>query len=273
MTEYPIFVPYDGGHLATIVTVPEDRPRGLVLLLQGLGAPRAHRYGMWARAARSMAAKGIAVARFDYPDVGDSTGSLPARMDAPPTSEALAVATTVMDATGVEVFGIVGNCLGARTAFEIAAQVDACVSAVSLGSPKGLLHGEGRTAPHRAARRAARKLPKAAKLIRRVVQTDKVKPRLKFVSAVQRSMSRAHVLFLLLHKDGGPALERRIATMASESDKRPGLRTEVQTIDVEGSAIFQLPLKSHQHVIDALVDWMDGTMPEARRTEELVKEG
>ena len=77
MNEHPMFVPWaDGEHLAAMLTVPDAPSRGLVLLLQGLGPPRSHRYQLWTRTARALAERGIASVRMDYPQVGDSTGRI-----------------------------------------------------------------------------------------------------------------------------------------------------------------------------------------------------
>jgi pimeloyl-ACP methyl ester carboxylesterase len=266
VTEFPVFIPFEDRQLATVVTVPDDRPRALVLLLQGLGSPRAHRYGLWTRAARALAEKGIASARFDFPGMGDSTGAVRVRLDRPPAPETIAVAETVMDAIGVNTFGVIGNCVGGRTSFEVAARVDSCISAISLGNPKGILQGEGRAAPHKVAHRVARKVPKVAKLVRRVVKTESIQPRVKFVSRVQETIRTSHVLFLLLHSGSAHAIESRVSALAASSGKKAEFRTEVQTIDVEGSNNFQIPVGSQPAVIDALVQWMDETMPKIEST-------
>jgi hypothetical protein len=59
--DYPIFVPVDGDHLASILTVPDAEPRGLVALFQGGGgAPRSYYNSMWTVAARELAGLGFA---------------------------------------------------------------------------------------------------------------------------------------------------------------------------------------------------------------------
>ena len=78
MTEYPVFVPWRGGHLAAVVALPERPVRGLVVLSTGTGAPRSHRHQVWAVAAERLAAGGFASVRWEYPGLHDSTGSVTA---------------------------------------------------------------------------------------------------------------------------------------------------------------------------------------------------
>lgn len=272
MKEYPVFIPFGSGHLAAIVAVPPGPPRGLVLLLQGLGAPRSHRYGLWTRTGRSLAERGIASVRFDYPEVGDSTGALNATMDHPPVEEGIAVAETVMEALGIDAFGAVGNCMGGTVGFTMAARHEGCVTAVSLGDPKSLLHGQGRSSPQQAKRRAARRLPKVAKMIRPYLsrRNGPPKQRVRFIPIVGEAVRSAHVLFLMLDKDIGPSMRRCVAAIGAVEGRPQGLRTEVRGVEAEGGTILQLPIEAQQKVIDEIVDWMDETLPAASTPAESV---
>src|SRR5439155_9845754 len=49
--EYPVFIPWEGEHLAAVLSVPEGRARALALLPNVPGAPRSHRYQVVALAA------------------------------------------------------------------------------------------------------------------------------------------------------------------------------------------------------------------------------
>lgn len=137
MREFPVFIPYEGDHLAAVVTVPDrERPRGLVLLSNVPGSPRSHRYQLWARAAERLAAIGAASVRWEYAGLDDSTGSSEEMTTlVTPVDQALAVARFVQRALGVEKMVAAGNCLGAQTALTVAAEASDCVGAVCILPP------------------------------------------------------------------------------------------------------------------------------------------
>ncbi|MGQ0670442.1 MAG: alpha/beta fold hydrolase [Actinomycetota bacterium] len=268
MIESPIFVPFEGERLAAIVTIPESTPRALVLMLQGLGATRSHRYGLWARTARSLAERGLASVRMDYPELGDSTGSFPSNMNDPPVKEATAVAGVALDSLGLDAMGIVGNCLGAKTGLAMAARMESCVSVgCNLpSSPKSLLRGAGRTAPHRAARRAGKRFPRIARGVRRVVPTHRIKPRLRFIPEVPEALASTDVLFLYLGQEEasrrfGEAVDGLVADGGSGSSRR----AEVRLIPAGNTSGMLLDLKLQPIVIEHLVGWMDETLPAAAK--------
>lgn len=138
MNEYPIFVPYEGEHLAAVLTVPDGDPRGVALLMCGLGAPRSHRYQMWTRTARRIADSGIAALRMDYVGIGDSTGAVREfRMgdEARSLAEAKAVLDVGVRALGVERVALAGNCLGSRVALALASERPEVVGAAGILPP------------------------------------------------------------------------------------------------------------------------------------------
>ena len=262
--DHPIFVPFDREYLAGVVTTPETEPRGLVLLLQGLGASRSHRYNLWTRIARQLADRGIASVRMDYPELGDSTGAFPGDMNDPPIEEAMAIARTALDALGLEAFGVAGNCLGARVGLELASRMPNCASAVLImpDSVKSILVGEGKTAAHRAAGRVARKTPKLAKIVRRWVHTESIQPRMLFLPEVHRALRHASLLFLWLGRAQiGAHLERGVVDMLEREPDVPSSRARVHTIAATGTSGMRLSLELQPIVIDAIVDWFDETMP------------
>lgn len=74
MTEEAAIVPTSLGPVGAIVTQPEGPPRIGLVLLQGGGDPcRAGVNASWARLARDLAGRGVAVLRFDFAQEGDST--------------------------------------------------------------------------------------------------------------------------------------------------------------------------------------------------------
>jgi len=136
--EYPAFVPFHREHMAAVFTVPDEAPRGLVLLVTGTGAVRSHRFQMWTRTARRLADQGIASVRLDYVGMGDSTGKIldwnwsivPQLLE-----ESAAVLRTGMDVLGLDRVAVAGNCLGSLLALYVAAEVPECVGSVAILTP------------------------------------------------------------------------------------------------------------------------------------------
>src|SRR5947207_163406 len=117
MKEYAVFVPSGDERIGAVICVPDAAPRGLVLLLPGGGgAPRSHRFGLFTKIARGLAELDIASVRMEWPGIGDSTGPARYSFRALPVEHASNLARFALRATGAPVFGMVGNCGGARTA-------------------------------------------------------------------------------------------------------------------------------------------------------------
>jgi len=131
--EFPVFVPFGTEHLAAVLAVPDGDPRGLVLLSTGVGAPRAHRFQVWARLAELLAARGIASIRYDYLGMHGSTGTVNAAdLDDTPIEQ-----IKTMEAFGREMLGLhqviaVGNCFGGHGSLELAARESECIGAVCI---------------------------------------------------------------------------------------------------------------------------------------------
>lgn len=257
-SETPVFIPFREERLAAVITEPDSHPRALILLLQGLGSPRSHRNQLWTRIARALAAEGFASVRLDWPEVGDSTGSFPAELDSPPAEEAIAVTQMALDALGLDRVGIIGNCLGARTALVVASRLEACTSIACIveGSPASLLRGEGKTAPHRAAKRMAGHVPRLAKKVRRILRTRRIQPRMRFVPEVSSALRAADLMFLFLGSEtAARRLERSIAGLAGTADAHG--RAEVRLIPTGAAFGMRLSVDLQPTVIDALIEWMD----------------
>lgn len=74
MTDHAAIVPTSVGPAGVIVSEPDGKPCGTLILLQGGGAPcRAGVNAHWTRLARDLAARGIGVLRFDFAAEGDSS--------------------------------------------------------------------------------------------------------------------------------------------------------------------------------------------------------
>jgi pimeloyl-ACP methyl ester carboxylesterase len=133
MREYPVFIPFSGDYLSAVVTLPDGDPRGLVILTTGVGATRTHRYSLWTRTARRMASHGLGSLRLDYKGVGDSSGMVWEQpMNPPPADEAEAAVRFGMGALGLDRFAVVGNCMGANVALDMAASMPECLGAVCI---------------------------------------------------------------------------------------------------------------------------------------------
>jgi hypothetical protein len=224
---------------------------------------------VWTRTARDLAGRGIASVRFDYPEVGDSTGTLEGTA---PTEEALGVVEFAMRAAGVERFGAIGNCRGVRTAVDLAARSPACTSLglLLLGSPKQVLVRGGQTSAGSAMRAAVRKTPRLRKRIRRLLRTERLTPRFRLTPDVEAAMRSADVLFLFLGRsDLGEGLRRRLQEEQGHAPRRIGVLTE----EVMGTSGFKIPSSHQPFVIDAFVDWMDETLPRPARAAASSVEG
>ncbi len=264
-----MFVPVGDHHLAAVLSLPEGDPRALVVLLQGLGAPRSHKNRVWTRTARDLAGRGIASVRFDYPEVGDSTGTLEG---SGPTDEALGVVEFSMRAAGVDRFGAIGNCRGIRTAVDLAGRSSACTSLglLLLGSPKQILVRGGQTSAGSAMRNAARRTPRLRKRVRRMLRTERLTPRFLLLPGVTNAMRSCDVLFLFLGRsDIGDGLARRLDEERGDTPRR----IEVATDEVIGTSGFKIPASHQPFVIDAFVDWMDETLPRPARASSSSVEG
>lgn len=261
MRDHPLFVPFRGDHLAAVVTTPEETPRGLAVFLQGAGgATRTHRYRLWTRAARRLASDGIASVRMDYRGIGDSTGAYEFEMEAPPVEEALTVVTLVLDRLGLDAFGVVGNCIGARTAFGLAARTEscrsvACILPMALGP---VLERRGENGVASLGASGAKWLPgRVAHWASRARR-----PGLRFIPEVSIAARRgANVLFL---HGGTEESRQRLAAGARAlpvGTSGEGASTvQVWRMPAEGTSGFR-PLETQRVVVDSVTEWMDRTLP------------
>jgi len=118
VNDCPVFVPTEFGPLGGVVTVPDGPPRGAVMLLQGADSTRAGPNAVWTRTARAIAATGHVVLRVDYVGIGDSD-LIELAMDRNRLALRQAFRWFV-DRCEVADIAIVGSCLGAQLAIELA---------------------------------------------------------------------------------------------------------------------------------------------------------
>jgi pimeloyl-ACP methyl ester carboxylesterase len=258
---FPMFVPFGPERLAAVLELPPVRPRGLVVFVQGAGgAPRSHRYRWWTQVASRLAERGIASVRMDYHGIGDSTGTTEFGDHVAPLDEVLSVARTAMLATGIERLGVVATCRGNGTALRLAATLDERASAACI-LPKGL---HSITRPRRAGSIGSA----ARRLARRVLRPETVAAlrdrggagAARFIPEVERLAEHGHLLFV----HGGTEATQRLLRrgVAALAGRLPATaeRVEVRLVPA-GRATFE-PLDMHRPVLDAVVEFMDRTMPE-----------
>jgi pimeloyl-ACP methyl ester carboxylesterase len=265
MRDVPIFIPYGDQRLAGVVTLPEGTPRGLVLLLQGLGAPRSHKYGLWTRTARALADRGFASLRIDYQMLGDSTGSLLADLHRPPVDEALAAARVVARHLSVEAVATIGNCMGGRTALGVAEALPSCrsVTCILPGNLDAIVFksGERATGPVTSrARRVAARIPRLKKLVRRMRRKRSQIPVQRFTPTFRAALTTARVRLLYLGtEEAYDRLVDSLDQLGAPDDGDRGLRTDL--IPAAPITSFRLPIDLQPQVIEAVVAWLDETLP------------
>jgi pimeloyl-ACP methyl ester carboxylesterase len=135
--QFPLYVEAPDGHVAAVVTVPDDDPRGVVLTLAGTGRHNLIGSTLCAQLSRRVTDLGLASARLDFIGVGDSPGIVPEwRLtdvgDA--TGQARAVLAAARQALGVERFVVVGTCYGSRVGLGLAGD-PGCAGGVFLAPP------------------------------------------------------------------------------------------------------------------------------------------
>ncbi len=171
MREFAIFVPAGSDRVAAVVTTPDDRPRGVVLLLAGTGRHNAIGSTLSARLSERLAAHGLASARLDYSGSGDSPGLVsrwnPAEIEAA-TTQARAVLDVAREALDTVPFAEVGTCYGSRVALALVEDPD-CLGAVCLAPPILDLGGLGRVGRRLRERRLGAFIRSSAALRRLVV--------------------------------------------------------------------------------------------------------
>jgi pimeloyl-ACP methyl ester carboxylesterase len=260
--EFPIFVPFDDDHLAAVVTVPDGPPRGLVVLLQGLGGGRSHRYQLWTRAARALTESGLASIRMDYREMGDSTGSSSGSLNEPPVREILEVIRVGMRATKVSSCAVLGNCMGGRAALRIAQELRGClaVGVIITDNPQNYV-GRGREAALRVSkpRRFVRKVRRRISSRRRSPERRERAP-MRWIPEIPATLGVKPLLLLYV----GPAkfarpLKGDAAALVRERATNPAM-VSVQTIEAE-TLHLDLPLRLQEDLVARVVHWLDRAVP------------
>ena len=137
MKQFPLFAEAGADHVASVVTIPEGEPRGVVISLSGTGRHNPIGSTMCTQLSQRLVERGLAHVRLDYAGVGDSPGLVPTWVlsdvgaAAQQARAALGAATEALD---VRRFVVVGTCYGSRVALSLVSDPDCC-GAVCLAPP------------------------------------------------------------------------------------------------------------------------------------------
>jgi alpha-beta hydrolase superfamily lysophospholipase len=254
-----VFVPVGGSaHIASVVAMPDNAPRAVVVITTGGGGvPRSHKYRLWTKLARRLAEHDIASVRMEWPGVGDSTGPLRLSLFSPPVDELTEVARFAMAAMGTTRLGLVGNCLGARSALQVAVSRLPCESvALMLLKP---VHRRSRPTHAKGPSRGRlrwirRKLPRRLKDLGRPILR-------RLTGAERRGRSVMQTVARLPETTDTLLLEPRIhqsAKMAAlvASAGHGGDRHRFELRDLPGVAMQDFDSSEKQEaLLTTLVDW------------------
>ena len=270
MREFPVFVPFREEHMAAVFTVPDGDSRGLVLLVTGTGAVRSHRFQMWTRTARALAAHGLASVRLDYVGMGDSTGDvLDWNWSIVPDllEQAIAVTRTGMEALGVERLAVAGNCLGSLLSLYFAAEVPECVASVAILPPLyevNALTGFRRRARHWKIASLIKSSPLGRRFLVRPVRQLEGRVNRGVADRFGRALAGGPMLFMYGDRDDswGKRVRARLNEMLARVPAEHRDRFELEVLpDVLLSGFESLDLQ--RHTIDAVVRFIVRAFDEA----------
>jgi pimeloyl-ACP methyl ester carboxylesterase len=275
MREFPVFIPHGAERLAAVVTVPDTEPLGVVMLFTGTGAPRSHRYQVWARLARQLADSGLASVRMDREGIGDSSGELRAhRMNDALVNQAMTVAQFATHATGTDRIGVAGNCSGSRMALYVAAMSPTCVGTVCV-LPRVIEPGGVHSIAVSARRLKIASFLRRIKPLRRM--TDPIRHRRRKVSSVvERYLSQAldhgRVLFLYSEQDPDAYNEGSVAALKGMLNRFTQSRRERFKVRVlsNGPLVGFESRTAQQDSIDTIRDWLVECFARAQPSEAAV---
>jgi dienelactone hydrolase len=252
LKEFPVFIPTGDHRLAGVMTIPDDDPAGVVLLTTGGGStPRSQRFGLWTRAARRLADRGVASLRIEWAGVGDSTGTAIMGFDHLPVDDAVAAARFAMAAAGTHRLGIAGNCGGARTVLLAVRQLPECESMV-LFFLKPLARARRSPTAVRRAASIARLLPQPLRRLakRAWVRLQSRSGGVDLVAEALLQIGPRVDLLLLENKEMGdlPQYAAALAQMPQTG------RLEMRQLESTTLRAFEHP-EDQEFAIESVVDW------------------
>jgi hypothetical protein len=260
VTDHDVFVPFGSEHLASTVTLPDGDPRGIVLLMTGLGASRHHRAGMWTRVASRLANHGLASIRFDYVGLGESTGAMGEwPMERVPVAQAEAALRFGCRVAGTRRSIAVGNCIGAWTALMVASANPGCDGVGFLHAPVLPARMEGLT--RRVQRSSAGRVIRSHRALRRaaaVATSRRRRPAVDLEGAYARVLSRDRGCVLMLFDEheltAGDRLRRQLQHLRDGLPPRQADRIDVRAAPPSASGGFD-SVAAQELVTEAVVGW------------------
>ncbi len=136
VVDVPLWIP-SREMLGGIVTIPSVESSDLgVVLMSGRARDRCHRNGMFVRAARELAGRGMYVLRLDYPGVGHSSGDPQIfDLESPPEWAVEAASRFLVEETPVKHVILAGTCFGARVVLGAAQRIPEVLSVAVVAAP------------------------------------------------------------------------------------------------------------------------------------------
>ena len=195
VVEVPVYIRSRGESLGAVLSIPAEAPASSVgvVLMAGRARDRAHRNGMWVKAAHALATRGIYALRLDYPGVGNSSGVPQVfSLESPPSWAVGDACDFLVRETPVRRILLVGSCFGGRVVLDAANDISEVQAVAVVSAPT-----HARTRRMRVRIRA-----KMARLLGREMR-------------VPRQMSAAHQ-----RREGGLPLERRVSPAFARSVKQ-----------------------------------------------------
>jgi hypothetical protein len=275
MRERPIFVPHEAGYLAAVVTLPDDAPRGLVLMLPGASLDETiGSYLLFQRAAARLAENGVASVRMDYFGLGDSTSDAEA-WELGSIESALGQAEAVLAAVGqaipFDAFAIASLCYGGRVALRMTSRPD-CVGAVCLGPPL-IEQGRWTQLRRRYGNGALASAIRRSRVLRRTVLRPlrRALSERKTTSLVRGAVDElSHARVLILYGEGEISRDasrlraaRSVSTMGERLQPSSATRFGVELLPTDAMAGFdQMPASSQELVLARVVGWLEESLAE-----------
>lgn len=266
MRDMPVFIPCGEQRLAATITLPDSDPRGLVVLMTGVGAPRSHRFQMWTRASRRMAAElGLASLRFDYVGMGESTGTVERwgwRAGFEVRDQGHAAVEVGLAVTGVERFAAVGNCIGGALAFGMAGELDGCVGSVSFLTHLLLPDAKAGAAYQRMRKSRiaafARNSPWLKKHVVKPIRGHVTSPPPEVEPTLRTALTRANVLFVYgeLDHSYSPRLEPMFRDIVRSLPPEQRERFEFRVLQGERLGGFE-SIATQDMVMETTVAWVE----------------
>jgi pimeloyl-ACP methyl ester carboxylesterase len=269
MRQVPFFAPHGDEHVAALLTLPDEPPRGLVVTLTGTGLYQVIGSKFCARTAARLAEDGLAAVRLDYLGVGDSTG-LVSGWRITDVEEVLRQARAALDvamrSAGVSQFAVAGTCYGSRVALRLLDD-PACVGAVCLASP--MLEFGGWTTLRRTLRDRPvfsyiRTQPHLRRLIVVPIRSllKERKPAQRVVAALSH-LDRARLLFLYSENADrdhySEAAAQRLTAAVSALPDEQRARFDLRILQTGPLTAFDLLSdEDAQVIVDEVASWLDG---------------